>query len=366
MKNRKTRRASALIFVLGLVFAASAISLALVEYATADLKPRTSILRQQILRQEAYSALSAAIAVIEEYNSIDGGIYSDLQGWDKPLSDGRVKLPEASHADVKVTDESAKISLRGLDSASLAKIIEYLGLSERDAETCADCIIDWCDEDEVASLNGAEKDDYNTGEALPPNRPMESFSELKLIKNVRDLFFDENGNANDVYKRFVQIITLENTTECNLNCASEETLAALLAIEEKDYDPNLYKAIRGQIGSIDDGIVWVKSLAEISARGAADVPSNGTGCQVQLLKIEIVVKRGVGEYRLDAFYGLPDLMQNTSSDGGAAASKSKTDSNASKNADKAGLPNAAIKTSSSSSKELGTFRILKVFERGSK
>ncbi len=366
MKNPKTRKASVLIFVLGLVFAASAISLVLVEYAASDLKLRASIIRQQILRQEAYSALNASIAVIEEYNSIDGGIYSDLQGWDKPLSDGRVKLPENSHAEVKVSDESAKISLRGLDSASLAKIIEYLGLPERDAETCADCIIDWCDEDEVASLNGAEKDDYGTEEALPPNRPMESFCELGMIKNVRDLFFDEAGRPNEIYGRFAKIITLENTTECNLNCASEDTLAALLAIEDKDYDPNLYKAVRGMIGSIEDGILWVKSPAEISARGASDVPAVGTDCKVQLLKIEIVVKRGIGEYRLDAFYGLPDLMQNTADNGGAAAARSKTDSNASKNADRAGLQNAAVKASRSSSKELGTFRILKIFERGSK
>ncbi len=365
MKNARNRRGSALIFVLGLILAISAISVVLIEYAQIELKPRATSMNQQVLRQEAYAALTASIAVIEEYNAIDKGIFSDLQGWDKPLEDGRVKLPQGSSIEVNVSDESAKISLRSLDRNALAKILEYLGISQRDSETCADCIIDWCDEDTVESISGAEKDSYTDDEPMPPNRPMESFNELRYIQNICDFMFDENGEPTELYKRFTNIITLENTPECNLNCASDDTLGALLAIEDKDYDPNLRRAIRGEIGIVENNIRWVKSNAEILARGASDIPTRNVTYQAKMLKIQIRVKRGIAEYNLDAFYGLPDLMASTNTES-SQATRTKADSGAAKNSDKAGLQNAAIKTSNTPAKEIGTFKVLKIFEHGAK
>ncbi|MFR6033373.1 MAG: hypothetical protein ACLUKN_09495 [Bacilli bacterium] len=89
MKICGHRRASALAFVLGIVFIASILSVYLIEYSVAELKPRASSAYERSLRMDAYSALNAAVAVLEEYYEIDGGIYAASQGWEYPLADGR-------------------------------------------------------------------------------------------------------------------------------------------------------------------------------------------------------------------------------------------------------------------------------------
>ena len=41
----------------------------------------------------------------------------------------------------------------------------------------------------------------------------------------------------------------------NLNSASEKTLEILCVLESEDYDVDLYRAIKGEIGTVDDGKV---------------------------------------------------------------------------------------------------------------
>ncbi len=299
----KTRRANALIFVLGLIFATSIIAVGIVEHAMNTLKTRASVVYEQELRRDAYSALYASLAVLSEYFEIDKNIYSAEQGWEKPLDDKRVEFENGSVAEVVISDESGKLSLSSLTSAELAKIFEEMEISSNDAKEMADCIIDWSDNNTEVSLNGAEDDDYSDDEPKPPNRPIRSFDEFKFIKKVKDIFFDENGNPTSYFEAFTKGVSLEHFDSVNLNSASPETLKMMLDIEDKDYDENLYDALRGKVGQISDGIVWVKNLAELRERTSAEVPTKRRTFTAQLLKIDVKIKRGIGEYRLRAYYG---------------------------------------------------------------
>ncbi len=299
----KTRRANALIFVLGLIFATSIIAVGIVEHSMNTLKTRASVVYEQELRRDAYSALYASLAVLSEYFEIDKNIYSSEQGWKKPLDDKRVEFENGSVAEVIISDESGKLSLSSLTSEELAKIFEEMEIYSNDAKEMADCIIDWSDNNTNASLNGAEEDDYNDDEPKPPNRPIRSFDEFKFIKKVRDIFFDENGNPTPHFETFTKGVSLEHFDSVNLNSASPETLKMMLDIEDKDYDENLYDALRGKVGQISDGIVWVKNLSELRERTSAEVPTKRRSFTAQLLKIDIKIKRGIGEYRLRAYYG---------------------------------------------------------------
>ncbi len=393
MKICGHRRASALAFVLGIVFIASILSVYLIEYSVAELKPRASSAYERSLRMDAYSALNAAVAVLEEYYEIDGGIYAASQGWEYPLADGRVELPRGGEMQVKITDESSKIPLSKLTSEELVSIFEEMQFSTSIAQTLAECILDWSDSDDSARLNGAERDDYDDDEAFPPNRAIRNLSELKYIKNVRDYFFDENGLPNEYYKAFSEIVSAEDFDKVNLNSASPQVLNMLLVIDGKTYDPALYDAIRGKIGSIEDGIVWIKNSTEALNRGASEVPSKHVGCQPALLKIEVTIKRGSGEYYLCGYYAEDSEdsssqskdknssnsqsgssvakppsgnSANTSNDGKRenSAAKSEKTSNASSNSSKTTA--SLAKSSKSASNKGGNRKIIKIVERGSR
>ena len=393
MKICGHRRASALAFVLGIVFIASILSVYLIEYSVAELKPRASSAYERSLRMDAYSALNAAVAVLEEYYEIDGGIYAASQGWEYPLADGRVELPRGGEMQVKITDESSKIPLSKLTSEELVSIFEEMQFSTSIAQTLAECILDWSDSDDSARLNGAERDDYDDDEAFPPNRAIRNLSELKYIKNVQDYFFDENGFPNEYYKAFSEIVSAEDFDKVNLNSASPQVLNMLLVIDGKTYDPALYDAIRGKIGSIEDGIVWIKNSTEALNRGASEVPSKHVGCQPALLKIEVTIKRGSGEYYLCGYYAEDSEdsssqskdknssnsqsgssvakppsgnSANTSNDGKRenSAAKSEKTSNASSNSSKTTA--SLAKSSKSASNKGGNRKIIKIVERGSR
>ena len=380
-------------FVLGIVFIASILSVYLIEYSVAELKPRASSAYERSLRMDAYSALNAAVAVLEEYYEIDGGIYAASQGWEYPLADGRVELPRGGEMQVKITDESSKIPLSKLTSEELVSIFEEMQFSTSIAQTLAECILDWSDSDDSARLNGAERDDYDDDEAFPPNRAIRNLSELKYIKNVRDYFFDENGLPNEYYKAFSEIVSAEDFDKVNLNSASPQVLNMLLVIDGKTYDPALYDAIRGKIGSIEDGIVWIKNSTEALNRGASEVPSKHVGCQPALLKIEVTIKRGSGEYYLCGYYAEDSEdsssqskdknssnsqsgssvakppsgnSANTSNDGKRenSAAKSEKTSNASSNSSKTTA--SLAKSSTSASNKGGNRKIIKIVERGSR
>ena len=380
-------------FVLGIVFIASILSVYLIEYSVAELKPRASSAYERSLRMDAYSALNAAVAVLEEYYEIDGGIYAASQGWEYPLADGRVELPRGGEMQVKITDESSKIPLSKLTSEELVSIFEEMQFSTSIAQTLAECILDWSDSDDSARLNGAERDDYDDDEAFPPNRAIRNLSELKYIKNVRDYFFDENGLPNEYYKAFSEIVSAEDFDKVNLNSASPQVLNMLLVIDGKTYDPALYDAIRGKIGSIEDGIVWIKNSTEALNRGASEVPSKHVGCQPALLKIEVTIKRGSGEYYLCGYYAEDSEdsssqskdknssnsqsgssvakppsgnSANTSNDGKRenSVAKSEKTSNASSNSSKTTA--SLAKSSKSASNKGGNRKIIKIVERGSR
>ncbi len=379
----KTRNANALILILGLIFAASIIAVGIVEHSMNALKTRASSVYERELRRDAYSALYASLAVLSEYFEIDKNIYSAEQGWGKPLEDKRIEFDNGSVAEVTITDESGKLSLSSLSATELAKIFEEMQISSNDAQEMADCIIDWSDNNNGALANGAEEDDYIDGEPKPPNRPIRSFDEFKFIQKAQNVFFDENGQPTDFFNTFIKGISLEHFTNVNLNSASPETLKMMLDMENKDYDESLYDALRGKIGQISDGIIWVKSRAELEERTSAEIPTKRASFTAELLKIDIKIKRGIGEYRLCAYYATNKAVSEyekkiiavynkteTSTDlggdskGGSAAISTTPTSVTSphiKSADNSSNTTTTKKSTSSFLK--GSYKLIKILER---
>ncbi len=347
--KRGGKKGSVLLFVLLVVFASAAILASIAEYASVALRSRASAANEFELRLDAYSALNAAVAVLEEYSEIDGGLFSARQGWGKPFADGRVRLPDGAEAEVVISDESGKIPLRAVKSGRLAKIMESFGVSERDSQKYADLIADWVDADDSPSVSGAEYSDYDRGAALPPNRPMESFAELALVKDLDFAFFDADSKPTELFEKFAAVFSLERFTKTNLNAASDAVLEALMFAEQKDFSPSLSAAIRGDIGYVKDGIFWCRSAEDLLGRGAGEYPTEATAFKAQYFVIKIDISRGLARYKLVAHYADPSAFAS----GKSGAKKSAAGS---------AFENGVINAAASKAVKKGTFKIVKIME----
>ncbi len=295
----KKRSASVLIFILFATLFLSVIIVYVMKYAVVEMRLRAPIITENSIRHEAYNVLYSAISELTEYVELDKALYSFEQGWGALCADGRAHLPASIKYKVVVSDETAKLPLQSLSSKQLQALFYELELPESELKSLADRFIDWTDKDDNKSIDGAEKDDYEMDGPMPPNRPLRSFSELKNIDKFAEYFFDEKELPNETYKKIVSAVSLYTTGTVNFNNTSELVLRALFKMDETEYDNNILPAIKGEMGTIIDGVTWVKSAAELSSRGTS-LPSKFQGFTANLIKIDVYVSRGVSFYKISA------------------------------------------------------------------
>ncbi len=306
MSLKHNRRGSLVVYILSMLFLMSALIVMIVEKAQKDLIDTASAVDTTSLRIAAYSALNATTAILEEYREIDGGLYSSLQGWTEPLSDNRVTFADGINVEVKVEDESAKYPLVAATSSVLEYIFQAMGFSSLESSTLADSLIDWMDTDNSTSIYGAEEGDYTESYSpKPPNRSLRDFSELKFIKNFDRYFFDEDGVENDYYNTFMTLVSLEEFSQVNINEAPYLLLSALFDAGNMDFSDSTYSAIKGESLSSSDDTTWLTSLTDLVNRGY-QAPTTYFVAEPSILKISIVVTRGLAKFHLSAYYGSVD------------------------------------------------------------
>jgi len=85
--------------------------------------------------------------------------------------------------ELTITDDSGKIDINAADSAGLKNLFVGAGVEEPQAEELADAIVDWRDPDDLSSLHGAERDDYQAVDLPygPRNAPFETLSEIQQV-----------------------------------------------------------------------------------------------------------------------------------------------------------------------------------------
>ncbi len=307
---KHNRKGSLVVYILSMMMVMSLLIVMIVDKAQKDLVDKASSVDTTSLRIAAYSALNATTAIIEEYREIDGGIYSSLQGWNEPLSDSRVTFADGINVEVTVEDESAKYPLVAADADVLASIFENMGFSSLESLTLADSLIDWMDTNDSAEIYGAEEGDYTDAYApKPPNRSLRDFSELRFVKNFDKYFFDEDGIENDYYNTFISILSLEEFSQVNINEASYLLINSLFDTAGMDFSDSTYDAIKGDVTISSDETVWLTSLNDLVNRGY-QAPTAYCVAESSILKISIVVTRGLAKFHLSAYYGYVDEDSN--------------------------------------------------------
>ncbi len=177
---------------------------------------------------------------------------------------------------VRVIDESGKISLNGLTDSSgiiLKNLLIRQGTSPEHADTIVDSILDWKDADDLHRLNGAEKDYYLS---LPKpyearNADFETPEELILVRGMTpEILF-----GTDQRKGIIHFLTVHGkSARININAASKEILRALPGMDAPTVDRIIefrtFSEIGGDSGAMEIlGAAYPLMAAHVTATAGA-------------------------------------------------------------------------------------------------
>lgn len=292
-----SRRGSVIIFVLGIILLTAFLITRLMDRAAVELAAEAKAAKRADLRQEAFSALEASLAVLADRAAVGEGLHDVSEGWDRPLELMDYVPGEGMTAEVTVGDETGKLSLPRADEEKLAAYLEAIGCPATSSDRVVDALLTWTQPDHI-SLEG-DTGEYPTA-ALPyvaPQRPLRSFEELRAIPAVREVFFDEQGRWNEVGRRFRGGASLFSFNSTNVNSAPGDALLA-------------HGLDRGRVSAIEAsrrekllGSSFYRSPAELAGAWGRDATPPGLGTEAQCLHVVVRVSFGGREHRLDAWVG---------------------------------------------------------------
>ncbi|WP_018972709.1 general secretion pathway protein GspK [Rudaea cellulosilytica] len=142
-----------------------------------------------------------------------------MQRW---VADGRpYEFPyEGATVKVEITNESGKIDLNVVDSATLMALFQSIGLDLGAAEALSDAIQDWRDADQQVRPHGAEAPQYAAAglDYGPTNLPFQTVAEVQQVL----------GMNYEIYKKIEPAITVYSGTRTpNAAFAPYEALMAI-------------------------------------------------------------------------------------------------------------------------------------------
>ena len=125
---------------------------------------------------------------------------------------------DGAKVNIEILDETGKIDINQGDQKLLAAMFTRAGLEPLRAEKLAGAVVDWRDQDEVISPNGAEKGEYiSAGLKIGPrNQYFVTVSELQQVL----------GMDYDLFQRIEPMVTINGSSVVNLSSAQAGALGA--------------------------------------------------------------------------------------------------------------------------------------------
>jgi general secretion pathway protein K len=297
-RGREARRGSVIIFVLGVILLTSFLIVRLMDRAAVELAAESKASSKTAMRQEAYSALEASLAVIADYAAVDNGLHAVEQGWERPLEIMNYTPGEGFKVDATVEDETGKLSLPAADETVLRGYLDAIGCPATSLDKLVESLMVWTKENYVPQ--GVDLDAENfAGSALPykaPQRSLRSFEELRAIPACRETFFDKEGHWNELGGRFMAGASLFQFASSNVNSARPEGLLALglgvaqieslVTARDVNKSNNSFYRAPGEMAGV---------------LGKDTTPPAGLGADAICLHLTIRVRQGSRDYRLEAW-----------------------------------------------------------------
>lgn len=133
--------------------------------------------------------------------------------------------PDGGRFAVTITTEESRLNINTLllggDKILLRRVFTRWGLDPKFASALQDALKDWVDSDDLVSLNGAERRDYEKEgyEDLPFNRPFKDLDEMLLVRGMEML--------NAAYPGWREWFTVHGDGRVDVNEAREELISVL-------------------------------------------------------------------------------------------------------------------------------------------
>lgn len=150
--------------------------------------------------------------------------YEDKAFQDKKFGDGEfsiISYPKANIVKYGLIDQESKININKVSLTVIKNIFKYTAnISEDDAISIAQSIIDWRDEDNDLQEKGAEDEYYislSNAQYHCKNRPLELLDELLLVKGITP----------EILQAVKYYITVFGEGKINVNTASKEVMLSI-------------------------------------------------------------------------------------------------------------------------------------------
>lgn len=293
------RRGSVVVFVLGIILLAAFLITRLMDRAAVDLAAESKAVKRTELRQEAFSALEAGLAVLADEAAAGDGLHDASEGWDHPLELMAYEPSPGYVAEVTVVDETGKLSLPQADEAKLEAYLNAIGCPATSTERVLDAILTWTSADHIPLERGNLEFDLAALPYEAPQRALRSFEELRAIPAVREIFFDEQGRWNELGLRFKAGASLFSFSASNVNSAPADALLA------SGVDPARVMAIEAARRDRLKGASVYRTPAELAGAWGREGTPPGLGTEALCLRVVVQVRFGGREYRLDAWVARP-------------------------------------------------------------
>lgn len=292
-----SRRASVLVIVMVTLLFATFALVAFMEKASVDLLVDQREALDRRLRMEAYSALEVSLGVLALFREVGQGLRSPSEGWSNPLEFAGYEPTEGRKVEIGFEDESGKISLPHANATVLTNLFKHWGLQQADSEQLADALLGWIKRGHT--YTSAVAPNYDSGQVPyeEPGRSMKSYHELAAIEKAREVFYDEDGRPNELWKRFTEAVSLFDFPRPNLNSAKADVLAALGQFDQTGQQ-NVTDFLRGTGQFMSQGPSFFQNPNDAQRIAGPSGDVGGFGTTISALRVFIVVRDGSTDFRL--------------------------------------------------------------------
>ncbi len=307
MMSDRDKRGSILIAVLWSLFFLAALAMVINISITPQLGLAAKLKDRATLHYLAKAGIKVAITEIRKDETKDFDALNESWSSNElvfkeiEIADGEyftleypVSVAEDADQEEKrygLIDEERKVNINVLPADVLKQFFETVGgTSSQDATDIADAIIDWRDEDDEPSDNGAESSYYEGLEEGYPckNAEFEVLEELRLVKGV----------TQDIFDTVKDRITVYGAGLVNINTADMLVLQSLGMSEELAENIVLFRqGGDGQEATEDD------NAFEDSGAVTATLSAGRSMSPEQREELDAVVEAGLITVRSDNFRG---------------------------------------------------------------
>lgn len=292
-----------LLLVLVIIAIAATAILSFTERALTEMSGEGYYSQRDRLRGDAYSALEVSLAVLNDFKTIDGGLFSPEQGWDNPLAYAGLVPREGLEIEVEFSDENSRLPLLAGDSAEpwLLVLFTDLGFQSDEIAVLTDSLLDWIDEDDNPRLLGAESQEYLRSDLphIAANRMPMRLEELSAAIGWSNLMFNEAGVPNARFEEFKRLVSVYSSGPINLNTASERVLRATGSFSDPELAA-LRDAFPERQGGPRRGRGYYTSTGELADVTGALPSFVKLGVKIEVMAVTVTVREGDAEFRLRA------------------------------------------------------------------